>query len=702
MQNLHHSSTGLLQNAAVTLLRNDPEFALVSRRLLADLVEHAGVVDLSRGALTVRPFMLVVVQGPVVVGAAAPADGSAAPAEVVLRRGVHWADEPALAGRAGRDVVLRAQAAPRTWVVHLDRASLLALLQASPALAAMQAFRKHFDAKELAAADTELVWMAISPEVHAPLVPLTELLVAAVGTQFGERVGMVTVDGAGTTLTRWSGRGWRPVTLAPGATLPAIVRTFRQAVGTSGPARLYFACAEPAASVTATAIGGASIRGMLHRVVYVTERELEAIPHGLEDLVHPTLHSRRRAPDWDGTMFSSFVPCRLVPPHPGRGTTVLASILRALPHCFANGFRTVPLDEWPNGAVGAAPLPRARHRLRKDQCRLAIDAGILRRDHDRWRQGAFGDRSFPAAVLGLDTADGPIDDERLRLKETAYRWARAVTNRRVGMALSGGGACAFRAVPLIEMLGHRGVPIDLFSGASGGSLLGAYYCTHGVAGLRLARERGWPFFAASLLASLWSGTLEVQVDRDLAAARVEDLEVILLPVTTALGDPPVASVVVGGTLGEAVRASGSALFSFGPTRKGPLRYVDGATATMIPAKVLSDHGADLVLAVNCVPGPLHGNPFGRYMIGRCIYRMPVVSRVIDTWVGGSYLLTTASRMAGVDAQVYWEPSPVTDPLFEAPHFECANRIVASSMERDEDAMTQVADHMRDLWARLGR
>jgi len=637
-----------------------------------------------------------------VVDEAAPADGSATPGEVVLRRGVHWADEAHLAALADRNVVLRAQSPRRTWVVHVDRETLLDLLRASPALAAVAALRRRFDRKDLAAADTECVWMALAPDVHAPLLPLTELLVAAVGTQFKERVGMVTVDGAATTLAQWSAGQWRRVPLPANAPLRVIVREFRRAVGPSGLARLYFVCAQDGASITTTAIGGVSIRGEIHRVVYVGDRELEVIPHGLENLLHATLHSRRRAPHWDGTILSSFIPCRLVPPRPAPGTTLLRSILRALPHCFAYGFRTVPLDDWPNGGVGAAAPSHVRHRLRKDQCRLAIDADAVRRDHARWRQGAFGDRSFPTAVLGLDGGAGPVEEDRGRLRETAFRWARAVTNRRVGMALSGGGACAYRAVPLIEMLGHRGVPIDLFSGASGGSLLGAYYCTHGVAGLRLARERGRAFFAVSLLASLWSGTMEVQIDRDLAAARVEDLEVILLPVTTALGDPPVASVVVGGTLGEAVRASGSALFSFGPTRKGPLRYVDGATATMIPAKVLSDHGADLVLAVNCVPGPLHGNPFGRHMIGRCIYLMPIASRLIDTWVGSSYLLTTASRMAGVDAQLYWEPSSVNDPLFEAPHFECANRIIASSMERDEDSMTQVADRMHDLWTKLSR
>jgi predicted acylesterase/phospholipase RssA len=713
MQNFHHTTTALLQNAAVTLLRNEREFAHASRRLLADVVEHAGVDDLNARPRRLTPFMVAVVQGPVEVRAVprpdAPPPHPGAPGpppDAVLRRGVHWIDQPLLRPLAGREVELRAAAPRPTYVVTLDEPTLGELLRSSPTLAACKAFQPHFPPGALADAETELVWMAIAPGMDAPLVALTELLVAAVGTQFGEPAGLVLVDGPAARLTVWRETAWQEVPLAAGATVPAIAQAFRVAVGRAGPARLYFACTrelrnapQPTPSLTTAAIGDRMLAGQFHRVVYVCARELGRIPHGLATFLRPILQT----PRGDGAILSSFVGCRLVPPDPAGGTSWLASICRALPQRFANGFRTVPLDDWPRDAApNAMPVARVRHRLRKDECRLAIDAGVLRRERDRWKQGAFGAKSFPAAMLGLGAdADRP-SAEQLHLRETAFRWARAVTNRRVGFAVSGGGACAYRVVPLIEMLRHRGVPIDLYSGASGGSLLGAYYCTHGVAGLRLARERGWAFFLTSLAASAWSGTLEMQVDADLGGTRIEDLEVILLPVTTALGDPPVASVVVGGTLGEAVRASGSALGSFGPTRKGPVRYADGTTATMVPAKVLSDHGADLVLAVNCVPGPLHGNPLGGYMIGRCIYNLPLFGRMIDLWVGGSYLLTTASRMAGTDAQVYWEPSPVADPLFEAPFFQCADRIVADSMETDGDAMTKVTDRMLDLWKHLGR
>ena len=703
MQNLHpETPIAVLRNAVVTLLRAMPEFARVSRRLLADLVEHAGVVRVTHEqAIRSTPFLLVVLQGPLVVTPAGSVEHGAATRPIVLRRGVHWADEAPLQPVAAQGVELRAQRARPAYVVQLDKPTLQMLLNASPALAAVDAFRRHFSTADLVDARTELIWMALAPSLRVPLEALTQLLAAAVGAQFAapprsaEPAGVVTLAGGTATLAVWRDHAFDAVPLGGATKVAAIVACFQAYVdqwwpGRSTPERLFFVSPGDSTNPPADLAGQE-----FHRVVYVTDREPEIIPHGLETLLRHALHCGD--PRTAGTAFSSFIASLVVPPHasPASGSW-LASVARALPRYTVGGFRSVPLDQ--GAPIGAASRLRCvRERLRKDHCRLAFDLAQLTRDWQRWLDGSISAPSFPTYAFSV----GPSDDTS-PCQETAYRWARAVTNRRVGVALSGGGACAYRALPLIQMLRRRGVPIDLFSGASGGSLIGAYYCAQGLAGLRHARRRGPAFFLASLGATLWSGIMELQVDRDLGCRRVEDLEVIFLPVTTALGDPPAASVVVGGTLGEAVRASGSALFAFGPTRKGALRYADGSTATMIPAKVLSDHGADLVLACNCIPGPRYGNPFGDHMLGRIAYTTPIVGRIIDTWVASSYLLTTASRMAGTDAQVYWEPSSVWDPLFEAPHFDRANDIVADSLETDGAVMREVTTQMYELWTGLGR
>jgi NTE family protein len=291
-----------------------------------------------------------------------------------------------------------------------------------------------------------------------------------------------------------------------------------------------------------------------------------------------------------------------------------------------------------------------------------------------------------------------------RHRATAERWARAVTNRRVGVALSGGGACAYRTLPLLRALAAAGVPLDVVSGVSGGALMGAYLCAGGVAGLARAERRGRRFLLAMLGAIVWSGCIERVLDHDLGSARVEQLETLFAPVTTELGDPPGARIVSAGTIGEAVRASAAAPVLFGPTRKGGRRYADGAAATMLPAAVLTGCGADLTLACTCVPPPTRGNPFGRTLVTRLVHRWvrrTPLGRLVDAWVATSMLLHTASRLAGRDAQVSWQPSGVHDPLGEALRFDRADAIVADAAVRDRASIARAVTQVRALWRELG-
>jgi predicted acylesterase/phospholipase RssA len=177
--------------------------------------------------------------------------------------------------------------------------------------------------------------------------------------------------------------------------------------------------------------------------------------------------------------------------------------------------------------------------------------------------------------------------------------------------VSGGGACSYRVVPLLRLLHERAVPIDLVSGVSGGALLGAYYCAEGLAGLDRLISRGWLYQAVVTGAMLDSRVVERVVDADLGRRCVDDLPVRFVPVTTALrgAAPPQAHAVVGGTLGQAVRVSGSAPLGFAPSTYGGVRFADGATSAPVPARALCDYGADFVIAANSVPAPACSNPF---------------------------------------------------------------------------------------------
>ncbi len=653
------------RDAAVTLLQNTTTFRHASRRLLADLVERGALHRLdAQRRVHAHVFLLVVLDGtptlaPAVVAAARRGGprGDGATRTVLLRRGVYWHDAPELRGAGGRLVALAA--ADVAQVLLLDEVRLTRALAASPALANVAALRRRVPPTALPERRAHLVWMARAPGLMVPLETAGRLLAAAVASEFGEPAGVVTAARDATRLAVWEDAAFRSVPLAGATAQEDVLEALSAAVGR--PAKLHHLFYVHPADPLRRPRGLAGQR--FHRVVYVTETVPSRIPHGLEKLLQPALV----AEDGSGACFSAFVPTLLV----GRRR--------------AGGFRVEPLDAAsapPRGVdpsdaawsrAGGAAL-RARGRLRRDQCRIALDG-------------------LAAATPWEATWRGHA--------ATAQRWARAVTNRRVGIAVSGGGACAFRTVPLLRALRTAGVPLDLVSGVSGGALIGAYLSAQDVAGLARAERRGVRLLLAALGAVLWSGCIERQVDRDLGGVRVEELETIFLPVTTELGDPPAARVVAGGTVGEAVRASASAPLLFGPTWKAGRRYADGAAATMLPARLLTERGADLTVACTCVPPPTRHNPFAGSVAGRLAYRCTPLGRVIDAWVTTSLLLNTASRLAGSGAQVAWEPSGVGDPLGEALRFDRAPAIVADSTARDAARIAAVSAEVQARWRRLG-
>src|SRR6185369_1286649 len=100
------------------------------------------------------------------------------------------------------------------------------------------------------------------------------------------------------------------------------------------------------------------------------------------------------------------------------------------------------------------------------------------------------------------------------------------------------------------------------------------------------------------LALVTTWPLEMVIDRMLDGTRVEDLEIRLAAVAVALppDDSPMTEVVVRGTLGEAVRVSGTLPPVFAQTVKRGMRFTDGGAGSVVPAQVARDFGADLVLA----------------------------------------------------------------------------------------------------------
>jgi len=455
-------------------------------------------------------------------------------------------------------------------------------------------------------------------------------------------------------------------------------------------------------------------RRKFHQIVYIAEDTVREIPFGLERRIFEFDRLR----DGDRAGFNAFVPTVLVD---APGTEVPAT--RSTPKHKIGTAPTMPpgrlsprtkrARRYDFAVAEAAPREDAREEARsepgwssleRDSCTLRFDFTAI---EARW-DAVEAARTKAKAAATTDVV-ARIADVVAGLKrengctwESALRWARAVTNCQVGVVLSGGGASAFRAYALLQALEMSGVPVDVIGGVSGGTLVAAYYAKSRMKGFDLCFANAGKFQRAGLLSAITSRFIQDQVDRDLGATRVEDLEIRLAAVAGASpeDDAPRGVVITHGTLGEAVRASGSLPLAYGPTLKGGYRYADGATASPVPVDVVRNLGADVTIAFNCIPGPDRGNPFNDSAAGTFLYRHTVAGRLIDAWVAMAFLLQQSSRLAMATADVRFEPKATRRPLLEMLDWTGIRKIARRSWEEDREEIQLRVNDLEKLWKGL--
>ncbi|MFN2226639.1 MAG: patatin-like phospholipase family protein [Anaerolineae bacterium] len=187
--------------------------------------------------------------------------------------------------------------------------------------------------------------------------------------------------------------------------------------------------------------------------------------------------------------------------------------------------------------------------------------------------------------------------------------------KRLGLALSGGGARGMAHVGILQTLDEAGIPITCIAGTSAGSLAGAAYAA-GYRGPRLeelARGIRWRDIArpARSRAGLFSfDPLESYLDHLLGDRTFADLEIPYAAIAAEV-DTGRTAILREGRLVPAVRASCSVPGLVTPTEINGRRLVDGAIANNLPISVARDLGADAVVAVNLHPRPPEPPRFGQ-------------------------------------------------------------------------------------------
>lgn len=274
------------------------------------------------------------------------------------------------------------------------------------------------------------------------------------------------------------------------------------------------------------------------------------------------------------------------------------------------------------------------------------------------------------------------------------RWARALTHRRVGVALGGGGAWGWAHVALLEAMHARGVPVDVVSGASFGAVAGGLYALGGLPALTWALQHdgklqlatngsmllGWPMqrLMDTLLDELsaWSETSGFPLGAERARLYRANLTAIRDPQTRSpalqlaqlpLPFYPVATELVTGseapiyrgTVGHGVLASGSLPPLFPTTRIPGSTFADGGLSRNVPANVLLLEGAAVIVGSNIVPPPFIRSParVAKGTIRRTLGALNPVRRGVDAIVGAQTLFNQAGAvdtgMAPVLFQTEW-------------------------------------------------
>jgi NTE family protein len=182
-------------------------------------------------------------------------------------------------------------------------------------------------------------------------------------------------------------------------------------------------------------------------------------------------------------------------------------------------------------------------------------------------------------------------------------WARALTHRRTGIALAGGGVWSMQSVFIIQELSRRKVPLDVITGASAGALVGAYYSVLGLPGLDLMVERGdsGVFDVLEIFSFINGFVTQAFLDHEFGAhACLDNLDVDFRPNSTnlTLGE---GVAFVRGPVTSAIRAASSAPPIIAASINGGERFVDGAFSNNLAAQILPYFGADLTFGANTYP-----------------------------------------------------------------------------------------------------
>ncbi len=181
-----------------------------------------------------------------------------------------------------------------------------------------------------------------------------------------------------------------------------------------------------------------------------------------------------------------------------------------------------------------------------------------------------------------------------------------MARKKIGLALSGGGARGFSHVGVLKVLAEHDIRFDMIAGTSAGAIVGAALAA-GMSSAEIERMCHKVGYAAIMRPSLSprglfsNAPLGNFIAREFPATQFENLKIPFGAVVYDLNIGKEILMKDTGDLAFAVRASCAVPGVFAPLRApdGHL-YVDGGVSSPLPTDAVRGMGADIVIAVDLV------------------------------------------------------------------------------------------------------
>lgn len=209
--------------------------------------------------------------------------------------------------------------------------------------------------------------------------------------------------------------------------------------------------------------------------------------------------------------------------------------------------------------------------------------------------------------IRISRISGPGD-----FNELTKRIAREISEARIGLALGGGAAFGLAQIGVLKVLERENITIDMVSGTSIGSLVGAIWAS-GVSAKDLEKSTDeinsifsmMKLMDFSLLPNkglIPGNNIRKFLEKFLGKKTFQDMKTSLKVIACDINSRN-EIVIQEGSVVEAVMASAAIPGLFNPVRMGDKILVDGGVVNPLPVSALSIDGINRIIAVNSMPSP---------------------------------------------------------------------------------------------------